>query len=91
MEFRTVREFRDKATTLLRSTEPIFISRRGKHAGVYMPVADGELPLDLKSQLFGVLAEQIRQEREEKGVSEEEILGDFNEWQRARRAAGAGH
>ena len=44
MEFHTVREFRDKATTILRSTEPVFVTRRGKLAGVYMPVADGELP-----------------------------------------------
>jgi len=87
MEFHTVREFRDKATSILRSTEPVFITRRGKLAGVYMPVADGELPLDLKRQLFGVLAEQIRQEREEKGVSETEILDDFTSWQKERRAA----
>jgi PHD/YefM family antitoxin component YafN of YafNO toxin-antitoxin module len=87
MEFHTVREFRDKATSILRSTEPVFITRRGKLAGVYMPVADGELPLDLKRQLFGVLAEQIRQEREEKGVPETEILDDFNTWQKERRAA----
>jgi len=87
MEFQTVREFRDKATSILRSTEPVFITRRGKLAGVYMPVADGELPLDLKRQLFGVLAEQIRQEREEKGVSETEILDDFTTWQKERRAA----
>lgn len=90
MEFHTVREFRDKATTILRSTEPVFITRRGKLAGVYMPVADGELPLDLKRQLFGVLAEQIRQEREAKGVSETEILDDFTTWQKERRAARGG-
>ena len=36
MEFHTVREFRDKATTILRSTEPVFITRRGKLAGIYM-------------------------------------------------------
>jgi PHD/YefM family antitoxin component YafN of YafNO toxin-antitoxin module len=87
MEFHSVREFRDKATSILRSTEPVFITRRGKLAGVYMPVAEGELPLDLKRQLFGVLAEQIRQEREEKGVSEAEILDDFTTWQKERRAA----
>ncbi len=87
MEFHSVREFRDKATSILRSTEPVFITRRGKLAGVYMPVAEGKLPLDLKRQLFGVLAEQIRQEREEKGVSEAEILDDFTSWRKERRAA----
>ena len=90
MVFHTVREFRDKATTILRSTEPVFITRRGKLAGVYMPLANGGLPLDLKRQHFGVLAEQIRLEREEKGVSEVEILDDFNEWRKERRAAGSG-
>jgi len=90
MEFHTVREFRDRATSILRSTEPVFITRRGKLAGVYMPVADGELPLDLKRQLFGVLAEQIRQEREAKGVSAVEILDDFTKWQKERRAACGG-
>lgn len=48
------------------------------------------LPLELKRQLFGVLSQQIRQEREEKGVSETEILEDFNGWQTEQRAVRGG-
>jgi len=87
MQFHTVREFRDKATAILRSKDPVFITRHGKLAGVYVPAADGELPLELKRQLFGALADKIRIEREEKGISEVEILDDFTEWQKERRAA----
>ncbi len=90
MEFHTVREFRDKAASILRSKDPVFITRHGKLEGVYFPATDGELPLDLKRQIFGTMAEQVWIEREAKGISEEEILADFGQWRKERRAARGG-
>ena len=90
MEFHTVREFRDKASTILRSKDPVFITRDGKLEGVYFPATDGELPLELKRQIFGGLSEHVRIEREAKGISKEEILTDFGQWRKERRAARGG-
>jgi hypothetical protein len=38
MRISTIREFRDKATGLFRSKDPVLVSRRGKLAGVFFPL-----------------------------------------------------
>ena len=43
MKISTVREFRDKATTLLRSKDPILVTRRGRLAGVFFPWPEASL------------------------------------------------
>ena len=42
MRISTVREFRDNATVLLRSKDPILVTRRGKLAGIDFEVAGVE-------------------------------------------------
>lgn len=83
MKITTVKEFRDKATQMLRSEEPIVITRNGKAAGLYIPISDGEMPLRLKKMVFRQLAEDIKKQREQKGVTEDEILADFEAFRQA--------
>jgi hypothetical protein len=90
MRVSTVREFRDKATGMLRSKEPILITRRGKMAGVFFPSPEGTLPVDLKRQLFDQLSAEIARRLKATGTSEAEILADFKSWKKARREAGRG-
>jgi hypothetical protein len=52
MRVSTVREFRDKATVLLKSKEPILITRRGRMAGIFFLSPEGTVSLDLNRQLF---------------------------------------
>ena len=59
MKITTVREFRDKATGLLKSTEPVLITRRGRMAGIFFPSLEGAFPLDLKRELFEKLSAEI--------------------------------
>ena len=87
MRVSTVREFRDKATTLLRATEPDLITRRGRMAGVFFPSPDGSLPIDLKQQLTDMLTAEIARQIKKSGATEKEILSDFESWRKARRAA----
>jgi len=54
MKIRTVREFRDNATGLLRSKAPILVTRRGRLAGVFFPWPESTLPIDFKKELFSV-------------------------------------
>jgi hypothetical protein len=86
MRVSTVREFRDKATTLLKSTEPVLITRRGRMAGVFFPSPDGTLPVDLKRELFVKLSAEIGRQLKERGQTEEKIVSDFNSWRKGRRA-----
>jgi hypothetical protein len=86
MKISTVREFRDHATTLLRSDDPILLTRRGKVAGVFLPWRDATLPLDLKRELFSMLTSEIALHLKKKRVSEKDVLQDFAGWQKERRA-----
>src|SRR5713101_10112448 len=81
----TVREFRDKATGLLKSKEPVLITRRGRMAGVFFPSPEGTLPVDLKRELFEKLSAEIARRLKASETSEKEIQSDFESWRKARR------
>ncbi len=53
MRISTVREFRDKATGLLRSRTPILVTRRGHLAGIFFPRPEITFPIELKRELYG--------------------------------------
>ena len=85
MRVTTVREFRDKATGLLKSKEPVLITRRGRMAGVFFPSPEGTLPVDLKRELFEKLSTEISRQLSRRGVTEKAIQADFASWRKARR------
>ncbi|MBI5086030.1 MAG: hypothetical protein HZB13_15705 [Acidobacteria bacterium] len=86
----TVREFRDNATGLLKSKEPVLITRRGKMAGVFFPSPEGTLPLEMKRDLFERLSLEISRRIKKGGGKEEEILADFESWRKRRRETRSG-
>ena len=88
MKISSVREFRDHATTLLRSRDPILVTRRGRLAGVFFPWPEGTMPIELKREVFSVLSEQVRRQLGKTGLSEDEIVTDFESWRKDRRATG---
>ncbi len=85
MKISTVREFRDNATALLRSRDPILVTRRGRLAGVFFPWPESTMPLELKREVFAVLSEQVRRQVCKAGLSEEKILTDFESWRKSKR------
>jgi hypothetical protein len=58
MKIGTVHELRDNATVLLRSKDPILVTRRGRLAGVFFPRPQATLPIELKRELFSVLSDE---------------------------------
>ena len=85
MRIVTVREFRDKATEMLRSEDVILITRDGLPAGFFLPWDARDLPSDPQRQLFLHLSEQIGSQLKERGVSKEEVLADFAAHRRRSR------
>lgn len=81
----TVREFRDRATGLLRSKDPILVTRRGRLAGVFFPRPEATLPIELKRELFGVLSAEIARLLRRRGLSERELIADFETWRKHRK------
>jgi len=88
MRISTVREFRDNATSLLRSKDPILVTRRGKLAGVFFPRPEATLPIELKRELFSVLSAELGRQIKKRGLAEEVILDDFQSWRKSRRETG---
>ena len=85
MKVVTVREFRDRATEMLRSEDVILITRDGLPAGFFLPWEARDLPSGAQRQLFLRLGEQIGSQLRAHGVSEEEVLTDFAARRRSRR------
>jgi len=85
MRTATVREFRDQATKLLKETEPILVTRRGRIVGFYLPATGTSLPLEIKKDLFDVLTRAMRRKMKVRSVTEETILAGFEETRKARR------
>jgi len=87
MRVTTVKEFRDKATQMLRSSEPIIVMRHGDLAGLFFPQPGRTLPLEFKRELFAVLSLDIARRLAQAGGDEEEVLSGFEAWRKRRRAA----
>jgi hypothetical protein len=87
MRMSTVREFRDHATTLLRSRSPVLITRRGRLAGIFFPRPETSMPIELKKELFPALAGEVARLLRKGRIGEDEVLEDFGSWRKARRAA----
>ena len=90
MKISTVRDFRDHATTLMRTEEPLLVTRRGRLAGVFFPWTDSILPVDLKRESFLALTADLAKQAAKSGIDEEEVQTDFAAWRKRRRAAGRG-
>ena len=87
MKISTVREFQNDATGILRSKGPVLVTRRGRLAGIFFPRPETTLPIELKKELFAILSAEIARQIRERGLSEEEILADFESWRKKRREA----
>ena len=85
MRISTVREFRDNATGLLRSKDPILVTRRGRLAGVFFPRPEMSLPIELKRELFRLLTGDIKRQMKKRGLKEAEIVADFQSWRKSKR------
>jgi hypothetical protein len=85
MKISTVQELKDDAAGLLRSKDPVLVTRRGRLAGIFFPHPEITLPLELKKELFAILSEDVSRQIRERGLSEEEILADFASWRKKRR------
>lgn len=85
MKTATVREFRDRATTLLKATEPILVTRRGKVIGFFLPSTGAAVPLEIRRELFYALTDGVRRLSRAKGLSKEAVVADFKAARSARR------
>ena len=86
MKVAGIREFRSKIGSLLRSGEPLLVTKHGKISGMYLPLEEPDkLPDDLRSELAKVLGQYFSSLLREQGVTEERVAEDFGAYRRSRR------
>jgi hypothetical protein len=85
MKISTVREFKEDAAGMLRAKDPILVTRRGRLAGIFFPRPETTMPVELKRELFAVLSAEVARQVSGRGLSEDEILSDFQSWRKKRR------
>jgi len=74
------------APTLPEGGELVLVTREGKVSGLYVPLDNpSQIPDDLRRDLISAVGRYLAGVLEEKGVSEEEILEDFDAFRRRRR------
>jgi hypothetical protein len=84
MKVVTVRDFRDKASEMFRSSDVILVTRDGAPAGFFLPWDSPDLPVEVRREVFLRLSEQIGAGLAAHGVSEQEVLDDFAASRRRR-------
>jgi hypothetical protein len=87
MKIRTVQEFRDNTTGILRSKAPILVTRRGRLAGIFFPHPETTMPVELKRELFAILSAEVARQKRDRELNEEGVLSDFESWRKKRREA----
>ena len=87
MRIASVREFRDRATMMFRTKEPILVMRRGSVAGIFFPQPGKSIPLEFKREMYPILSAEVARQFKKRGVTEKNLLKDFKEWRRGRREA----
>jgi hypothetical protein len=85
MKVVTVRDFRDRATEMMRSHEVLLVTRDGKPAGFFLPWDRPDLPDDVRKGIYAELSDRARRQLAKKNVKEEQVLADFKAARRSRR------
>ena len=70
MKVVTLRDFRDRATEMMRSREILLVTRDGKPADFFLPWDRPDLPDDIRNGIYSELADHARRHPDEKGVTE---------------------
>lgn len=58
--------------------------RRGQLAGIFFPCPEKSMPLELKRELFPLLAAEVARQMRRRGVGEKKLVEGFKEWRKRR-------
>ena len=78
-----VRELREKLSEYMESTVPIEVTRHGQTIGFYIPVP--KTPGQSERDAFLAAGRRMQEECVRLGISEDELVTDFQRWREGRR------
>lgn len=87
MRLVSAKEFHDKVTHVLRSKEAVAVTTRGEVTGYYIPHKERSLPPDVRWGIINDATSKMRENLRKQGVTEKEILEDFERWRKNNRAS----
>ena len=79
-----IREFRERLATFLEASEPVAITRHGETVGYYIPAKPTKAAAHLAA--LQKAAQQLDALLEARSVTEDELVTEFQEARRRRRA-----
>lgn len=80
-----IREFRNRAREFFQGDDLVFITRHGRLSGLLVPLKDPrELPVELRQEILEHLGKAISEHLRKRGVSEKQVLRDFETWRKKR-------
>jgi hypothetical protein len=88
MKIVTLHEFRGSIGGRRRSKKPILVTRRARLVGIFFPVAEGNLPLELKCEMFPLLSSKIARQLRKRRIDRAEVLADFDRWRTGKHETG---
>ena len=62
--------------------DPVFVTRRGRLAGIFFPAPEVTLPIELKRELFPILSAEIHRQLRRRRLSERDVKADFESWRK---------
>jgi len=89
MKIRTVRDFRNHATGLMRAKDPTLVTRRGRLAGIFFPISEETLPLEFKREIFGLLVRQLSHQMQARGLGSDDVLSVSDLWHKGNKREAA--
>lgn len=80
-----MRELRERLAEYLESSVPIEVTRHGRTIGIYIPVP--RRPNQSERDALLEAGRRMQQELQRLGISEDELLSDFQDWRKDQDAA----
>jgi len=85
----SVQEFHDHVTRWLKGKEPLLVTRYGKEPlGIYYPAGTKNAPREIRWAIYEAITQEIGEHLRRKGVAEEDLVKDFEEWRKSHAKAG---
>ena len=88
MRLVSTKEFHDHVTRFLRSGETLAVTTHGEVTGFYIPHRGTGLPADVRWQIVSQAASKVRKDLVSQGVTEKEVLKDFERWRKNNKRPG---
>jgi antitoxin (DNA-binding transcriptional repressor) of toxin-antitoxin stability system len=80
-----MRELREKLSEYLESTVPIEVTRHGQTIGFYIPIP--KKPSQSERDAMLEAGRRMQEELARLGISEDEVVADFQKWRKSQNAA----